>query len=117
MHALGIGRFKGLGGLAIPALAVLLIAAVFGAAGLRWHRHLGTQNPAPAPVYVSNVSSMLGTADGTLLEGRIGQSAAPVMPQGQQTAGWLLIGLSVLGLSAIALSGAALYTKLCRRLM
>src|SRR5689334_13768208 len=118
MHALQVQRVRGMGTWGMLAVTVVLAAAMFGAgAAIHTHRSLGLQGAAPAPAYVSNVSSMIGTADGTLIEGGTADSsAASVAQQGHPATGWLLIGLSVLGLSAVVLSVAVLYTKLCRRL-
>jgi len=119
MHALGIHRVKGLGGWGTLAVAVLLIAFALGSAAVLDRRgHLGFASQASAPAYVSQTSSLMGTADATLIEG--GSADAPpasAAGQGQQAAGWFLAGLSVLGLGAVALSAGALYTKFSRRLL
>ena len=87
----------------MAATAVVLTALVgLAVVGSRTHFQLGQATPE-APVYVNQTSSLIGSSDGTLLEGGDAAPApAPAVP-----APLLLAGAAGgLGLSAAGLWGA-----------
>lgn len=94
-----------------PALlGILLLLGTLGfVAG---HSHW-TAGSAPAPAYVSQTSSLIGTADGTLLEGS-GAVADPPASPAFSALPVLVVALGSLGAAALLLP--RLYTHLCRRL-
>ena len=93
------------------AFALLLVVAVLGAS-IATHGYAAWSH-AVAPAYVSHTSSLVGTADGTLLEGATAGQTAQSGPGG---ALWLVVG-SVLGLGAVALGFTTLYKHFAHRLL
>jgi hypothetical protein len=91
------------------ALALLLGLAVLGLAATAGH---GRAASAPAaPALVNRVSSMVGTADGALLEGGDPAPSAPARAPSAPLAGLWLLGVSGAALAGLALSAAGLYRR------
>ena len=90
------------------ALALLLGLALISLAVTAGRSHAAS---SPTPALVSRVSSMIGTADGTLLEGGDPAPPAPARPPSAPLAGLRLLAASGAALAGLALIGAALYRR------
>ncbi|HMA36195.1 MAG TPA: hypothetical protein VKY74_17195 [Chloroflexia bacterium] len=113
MLTLRIHGSKGLHGRHLGLLGLLFAVLVVGAVVAHQVGHPGFSSP-PAPAYVSHTSSLVGTADGTLLEGAGAVPESPAPPA--RLPGLLLAGLAVLGLSILVVGIGTVYTRLCHRL-
>ena len=100
----GSGYQTGIG--AGGALVLLLGLALLGLAATAAHSHAASAYVAPARV--SRVSSMIGTADGALLEGG---NPTPARPGAAPLAGLWLLGASGAALAGLTLTGSALYRR------
>ena len=88
------------------ALVLLLGLALLGPVATAAHSYAASAQAAPARI--SRVSSMIGTADGALLEGG---DPAPAGPDAAPLAGLWLLGASGAALAGLALTGSALYRR------
>ena len=94
---------------AVRALVLLLGLALLGLAATAGRSHAAS-GPA-APALVNRVSSMVGTADGTLLEGGDPAPRALTRPPSAPLGGLWLLAASGAALAGLALTGSALYRR------
>lgn len=109
MHTLRLHHPKALHAWRPFAFALLLVVAVLGTSVVT-HGYAAWSH-AMAPAYVSHTSSLIGTADGTLLEG---EAAGATTQPGTGFGLWLVLG-SLLGLSVVVVSLSTVYSRLARR--
>ncbi len=91
-------------------LAAVLLLGVVGFAAGHGHWSLGSVS---TPAYVSNTSSLIGTADGSLVEGSTAVAAQPTVASLPALELLLVILTTLAGVVFVL---ARLYTCLCRRL-
>lgn len=118
MHALRTSSLKSVpssGRFSLVA-AILVLMALGTTVVVHNAGHQGAGAPAPAPAYVSQASSLIGTADGSLVEGDGAVAPPPAPTTPGLPAGGILAGLATLALLAVAIVLMKLTTRFSRHL-